>query len=36
MSSREIMEAQGFVSKMKKYEFRDPVVYRVVEKFKTR
>ena len=36
MSSKEIMEAQGFISKMKKYEFRDPVVYRVVEKFKER
>ena len=36
MSSREIMEAQGFVSKMKKYEFRDPVVKRVVDKFKSR
>ena len=34
MSSREIMEAQGFGSC--NVEFRDPVVHRVVEKFKKR
>ena len=34
MSSREIMEAQGFSSNG--IEFRDPVVKRVVDKFKAR
>ena len=34
MSSREIMNAKGFSSNG--VEFRDPVVYRVVEKFKER
>ena len=34
MSSREIMDAQGFSSNG--VEFRDPVVKRVVEKFKIR
>ena len=34
MSSREIMDAQGFSSNG--VEFRDPVVKRVVEKFRTR
>ena len=34
MSSKEIMNAQGFSSNG--VEFRDPVVKRVVEKFKTR
>ena len=34
MSSREITDAQGFSSNG--VEFRDPVVKRVVEKFKTR
>ena len=34
MSSREIMDAQGFNSVEK--EFRDPVVERVVQKFKER
>ena len=33
MSSREIMEAQGF---KKQDDFRDPVVKRVVQKFKER
>ena len=36
MSSREIMEAQGFRKNGIDTEFRDPVVKRVVEKFKTR
>ena len=38
MSSREIMEAQGFIDEMNgiEVEFRDPVVKRVVEKFRTR
>ena len=37
MSSREIMEAQGFKSRDDyNGEFRDPVVKRVVEKFRTR
>ena len=38
MSSREIMEAQGFIDEMNgiEVEFRDPVVKRVVEKFKLR
>ena len=39
MSSREIMDAQGFSSRSLEHngiEFRDPVVKRVVEKFRTR
>ena len=39
MSSREIMDAQGFSSRSLEYngiEFRDPVVERVVQKFKER
>ena len=38
MSSREIMDAQGFSEAINSLngEFRDPVVYRVVEKFKER
>tara|TARA_B100000085_G_C18379255_1_gene445667 strand:- start:277 stop:561 length:285 start_codon:yes stop_codon:yes gene_type:complete len=36
MSSREIMEAKGFVIENEDSDFRDPVVKRVVEKFKTR
>ena len=37
MSSREIMNAKGFYSlKDMNGEFRDPVVKRVVDKFKTR
>ena len=35
MSSREIMEAQGFLKNME-IEFRDPVVKRVVNKFRER
>ena len=35
MSSREIMEAQGFLKNME-VEFRDPVVKRVVQKFRER
>ena len=34
MSSREIMNAKGFI--VDEDEFRDPVVKRVVDKFKTR
>ena len=36
MSSREIMEAKGFSRNDYNGEFRDPVVKRVVEKFRTR
>ena len=36
MSSREIMDAQGFGKNGIDTEFRDPVVKRVVEKFKIR
>lgn len=36
MSSREIMNAKGFVIEDKDSDFRDPVVKRVVEKFRTR
>ena len=36
MSSREIMEAKGFSLNSDDLEFRDPVVKRVVDKFKTR
>ena len=36
MSSREIMEAKGFGRNDYNGEFRDPVVKRVVEKFRTR
>ena len=39
MSSREIMDAQGFseaINSVNCDNFRDPVVKRVVEKFKTR
>ena len=36
MSSREIMEAKGFSRNDYNGEFRDPVVERVVEKFKIR
>ena len=37
MSDREIMNAKGLSSKIAAmYEFRDPVVKRVVDKFKTR
>jgi len=36
MSSREIMNAKGFVIEGEDSDFRDPVVKRVVDKFKTR
>jgi|TARA_B100000073_G_scaffold28714_1_gene21951 hypothetical protein len=36
MSSREIMNAKGFVIEDEDSDFRDPVVKRVVEKFRTR
>ena len=36
MSSREIMNAKGFVIENEDSDFRDPVVKRVVDKFKTR
>ena len=36
MSSREIMNAKGFVIENEDSDFRDPVVKRVVEKFRTR
>ena len=38
MSDREIMNAKGFaiIGQDDEYEFRDPVVKRVVDKFKTR
>ena len=36
MSDREIMEAKGFVRDDYNGEFRDPVVKRVIDKFKTR
>ena len=36
MSSREIMKAKGFSRNDYNGEFRDPVVKRVVDKFKTR
>ena len=36
MSSREIMNAQGFGELEEMINFRDPVVKRVVDKFKTR
>ena len=36
MSSREIMDAKGFIVEDDSLDFRDPVVKRVVEKFRTR
>ena len=36
MSSREIMDAKGYIVEDEDLDFRDPVVKRVVEKFKTR
>ena len=36
MSSREIMNAKGFVIENEDSDFRDPVVKLVVEKFRTR
>ena len=36
MSSREIMDAKGFVIKDEDLDFRDPVVKRVVDKFRDR
>ena len=36
MSSREIMNAKGFVIEDEDSDFRDPVVKRVVDKFRTR
>ena len=36
MSSREIMDAKGFIVEDNSLDFRDPVVKRVVEKFKIR
>ena len=36
MSSREIMNAKGFVIEDEDSDFRDPVVKRVVEKFRNR
>ena len=36
MSSREIMNAKGFVIENEDSDFRDPVVKRVVDKFKER
>tara|TARA_Y100000592_G_C5411980_1_gene288581 strand:+ start:40 stop:324 length:285 start_codon:yes stop_codon:yes gene_type:complete len=36
MSSREIMNAKGFVIENEDSDFRDPVVKRVVDKFRTR
>ncbi len=36
MSDREIMNAKGFGKLEEMINFRDPVVYRVVEKFKER
>ena len=37
MSDREIMDAKGYSSKVAAvYELRDPVVKRVIEKFRTR
>ena len=36
MSSREIMDAKGFVIKDEDLDFRDPVVKRVIEKFRSR
>ena len=36
MSSREIMNAKGFVIENEDSDFRDPVVKRVVDKFKSR
>ena len=36
MSSREIMDAKGFIVEDDNLDFRDPVVKRVVEKFRTR
>ena len=36
MSSREIMNAKGYIVEDKDLDFRDPVVKRVVEKFRTR
>ena len=36
MSSREIMDAKGFIVEDNSLDFRDPVVKRVVEKFRTR
>ena len=36
MSSREIMNAKGFVIEDEDSDFRDPVVKRVVDKFKVR
>ena len=36
MSSREIMDAKGFIVEDNSLDFRDPVVKRVVDKFKIR
>ena len=36
MSSREIMDAKGFIVEDEDLDFRDPVVKRVVDKFKER
>ena len=36
MSDREIMNAKGFVVECNEDDFRDPVVKRVVDKFRTR
>ncbi len=36
MSSREIMDAKGFIVEDNSLDFRDPVVKRVVDKFRTR
>ena len=36
MSDREIMNAKGYIVEDKDLDFRDPVVKRVVEKFRTR
>ena len=36
MSDREIMDAKGFIVEDDSLDFRDPVVKRVVEKFRTR
>jgi hypothetical protein len=36
MSSREIMDAKGYIVEDEDLDFRDPVVKRVVDKFRTR
>ena len=36
MSSREIMDAKGYIVDDEDLDFRDPVVKRVVDKFRTR